>query len=172
MGVVACSVSVKRQIGSWILTWRQMQMSLPPTRSSSFLASCCNRTDRKHLSRVLALRTELGACTCMPNTLDCRPNPPQPFRSPCCQQSPTKINPRCARTFLAHMLHDERQHPRHPWAAASMTQNRDPLEEPVRIEGCLRAIESVAMHRNAKSTADTRPQTQGFESVRYDRVSH
>ena len=45
------------------------------------------------------------------------------------------------------------------WAVASMTTTLR-----------LRAIELVAMHRKAKSTADTRPQTQRYESVRYDRV--
>ena len=68
--------------------------------------------NRKHLSCVLALRTDLGAGS---------PNPRSHFHSPCWHQHLTKINPRCARSRLAHMFHDERQHTRHTWAAASMT---------------------------------------------------
>ena len=65
--VFACSIKVKREIGSWIFALRPMPMSLPPTRSSSFLVGCCNnRTESKTLeSCALALRTDLRACAGM-----------------------------------------------------------------------------------------------------------
>ena len=115
--------------------------------------------NRKHLSCVLALPTDLGACGQMPLHLGLSASPPLPFYSPRCQQSPTKIDSRCVRTWLAHMFHDERQHPRHMWAAASVT-----------TKGTSRR--ASANRRKAKSTAYTGPQTQRSESVRFDRVWH